>query len=84
VTPRDPHRSAAEGYARYAGLGLQFAAAVGVFAWIGYWTDGKLGTSPIFLIAGVLLGFVGALVSLVRRVPPPRGAKRSRPPEPPR
>lgn len=63
-------------YGRYAGLGMQFAATIGLFAWAGWWLDGKLGTRPIVLIVGVLLGFLGGLVSLVHKVPPPRGRSR--------
>ena len=61
---------------RYAGLGLQFTATVGLLALAGYWLDGKLGTLPLFLLLGVLLGFLGAMVSIVRQVPPIRGRRR--------
>jgi F0F1-type ATP synthase assembly protein I len=60
---------------RYAGLGVSFAATVGVLAYAGYWIDGKLGSSPAFLLAGVLLGFLGATFSLIRHVPPPSRSK---------
>lgn len=74
VTERPPR--GLELYGRYASLGMQFAATIGLFAWAGWWLDGKLGTRPIALIVGVLLGFVGGLVSLVHKVPPPRGRRR--------
>ena len=61
---------------RYAGLGLQFTATVGLLALAGYWLDGKLGTLPLFLLAGVLLGFLGAMFSIIRQVPPTRGGRR--------
>lgn len=84
VGPDEP-RPAAEtewrdSYSRYAGLGIQLAATIGLFAWGGHWLDGKIGTRPIFLIAGVLLGFVGALISMVRRMPPSGGGRSSRTP----
>jgi len=63
-------------FARYAGLGLQFAATVMLLAFLGYWLDRKAGTSPLFLFAGVLLGFLGATISLVRHVPPARPRRR--------
>lgn len=63
---------------RYSGLGFQFAATLGVFAFGGYWLDQRLGTLPLFLIVGVLLGFAGGFLSLVRRVPPAGGASSRR------
>ncbi len=56
-------------YAKFAGIGLQFALTLALFAWGGYWLDGKFDTSPAFLITGVLTGFVGALISMVHRLP---------------
>lgn len=60
---------------RYMGLGLQFAVSVGVFTFAGYWLDGRAGTLPLFTLLGVLLGFVGATISLVRHVPPVRSRR---------
>jgi F0F1-type ATP synthase assembly protein I len=57
---------------RYAGLGVQFAGTLLVFGAIGYALDHWLGTLPWLLVAGVLLGFVGGTISMVRRVFPPR------------
>ncbi len=54
---------------RYAGLGVQFSAVIGVFAWAGWWVDGKLGSAPWLLIVGVFLGFLGGLISLVHKIP---------------
>jgi F0F1-type ATP synthase assembly protein I len=56
-------------YARYAGVGLQFGAAILVFAFGGWWLDGKLGTDPWLLIVGVFAGFAGGLYSLLKKVP---------------
>ena len=57
---------------RYAGVGMQFAATIGVFAWGGYWLDGQLDTSPWLLIAGVFVGFALGLVSLISKFSPPK------------
>ena len=40
---------------RYAGLGFQFAATLLLFGAAGWWLDGKLGTDPWLLIAGIFL-----------------------------
>jgi F0F1-type ATP synthase assembly protein I len=71
-------------WARYAGLGVQFAATIGVFVALGIWADGKWGTSPWFVLLGVGLGFTGALLALLRAVPPPRRStdRAPRPPTP--
>ena len=71
---------AQSGYSRYATLGLQFAATLAFFTWLGWWVDQKLGTTPILLLVGVLLGFVGSLISIVSKVPPPRARRGSSPP----
>ncbi len=52
----------------YAGLGLQFAAAILIFLFLGQWADRKLGTSPWLLIAGVFLGAGGAFYSIYRKL----------------
>lgn len=59
--------------ARYAGVGFQLGAAIIVFALLGWWLDRKLGTGPWLLILGVVLGFTGGLISLLKTVPPVTG-----------
>jgi len=89
VTPAAPHEpherarteSPARGaeLARLSGMGLTFAATLGVFAYGGYWLDRWLGTLPLFLISGVLLGFLGATYSMARKVYPDRFAHKGPP-----
>ncbi len=46
-------------YVRYSGIGVQFAATMGFFGYLGYKIDlwlGLLTTFPVFLVAGVTLG----------------------------
>lgn len=43
----------------YLGIGLQIAASFALFVLAGYWADRQLGTLPLFLILGVLLGMAG-------------------------
>ena len=42
--------------ADFAGVGLQFAAAIVIFLFAGQWVDRKLGTSGWFTLAGVFIG----------------------------
>ena len=55
-------------YGRLAGIGLQFGAAIVLFALVGNWLDGRLGTRPVLLVLGVLLGFAGGTISLIHQV----------------
>ena len=71
-------RAAAPPLSWYAGHGVQFVVVVVLFMFAGRWLDGELGTTPLFLVVGVLLGCVGSTISLVRAVDPP---KAQRPPE---
>jgi len=54
--------------APYMDLGLRFAVAAAVGGWGGYWLDGKLGTHPLLLICGVMLGGTAGFISLYRTV----------------
>ncbi len=57
-------------YFRYAGAGIQFAGTFLVLGAIGWWLDGKLGTDPWLLLAGIFLGATGGFISLVKKVSP--------------
>ena len=52
----------------FAGVGLQFAVSIVLFLLLGQWADRKLGTSPVFLIAGVFIGGGAAFYSMYRRI----------------
>ncbi|KZK74885.1 MAG: hypothetical protein A3K90_10095 [Pelodictyon luteolum] len=43
----------------YLGIGLQIAVSFALFVLLGYWADLKLGSSPVLLLLGVLLGMAG-------------------------
>ena len=49
-------------------LGLTYGAAVVLYGLGGWWLDGKLGTSPLFLLIGVGLGAVGGFIWVYREV----------------
>jgi len=54
----------------YLGVGVQIAASFAFFVFLGYWGDSKLGTSPLLMLAGVLVGMVGmglVLMKIVRK-----------------
>ena len=50
----------------YIGSGFQFAAAIAAGLFAGWWLDGKLGSSPLLLIAGCLSGAAAGFWYLVR------------------
>ncbi len=51
---------------KYAGLGVQLAASILVFVFLGQWLDRKAGTSGLFTILGAFLGFGGTMYALIR------------------
>ncbi len=67
-------------------LGLQIAAGFGLFVGLGYWTDHRLGTTPVLVVVGLVLGLaymVYELWKLARtptKPPRPEGAGRDQPP----
>ncbi|TCJ19415.1 AtpZ/AtpI family protein [Rubrobacter taiwanensis] len=48
-------------YARYIGVGFTFVLTLGIAGVIGFFVDRWLGTLPLFLLAGLVLGFAGGL-----------------------
>jgi ATP synthase protein I len=60
--------SSLKGAAPYLDLGLRFAAAATLFGLLGHWLDGKLHTTPMFLIIGVMLGGAAGFVNIYRTV----------------
>jgi ATP synthase protein I len=60
-----PHRNQASGeYARFVGLGFTFMFIIAVFTAGGYLLDWLLGTLPLLLLVGLLVGFGAALTYL--------------------
>ncbi len=52
----------------YMTLGLQMAAAVTVFLFIGKYADDQFGTKPWLMIVGIVFGFTGGMIKFFRTV----------------
>ena len=64
--PQKKVADAALDLGRFASLGLQFGLTLLLFGAVGWWLDGRLGTSPWLLVAGLVCGNVIAFFALVR------------------
>lgn len=53
---------------QFAGIGIQFAVSILVFAFAGIWLDERLGTSPLFVLLLVLGGAGLGFWSMVRKL----------------
>jgi ATP synthase protein I len=53
-------------WVRYSGVGLELAGATAGLALVGYWIDGKFGTSPWGILIGVFVGIGGGLYNMVK------------------
>jgi ATP synthase protein I len=62
-------------FASLAGMGVQFVVAILVFLFLGKWLDGRLGTSPWFLILGVFGAAGASTYAMYRKVFPSERAK---------
>lgn len=58
IGDKDERSGILRALALVSGLGLTMVVAVGVCGFLGYLVDGRLATSPVFLLAGILLGVV--------------------------
>ena len=56
-------------YFRYAQIGLELAAAVGVGFWAGYRLDARFGTAPWAMLAGAALGMAAGFYLVIRELP---------------
>jgi hypothetical protein len=60
---------------RYAGLGVQIAASLLLFVWIGQWIDRKLGTGGLITVIAAFLGFGGMMYWLIRSLSQKNGSE---------
>ncbi|MFH0983728.1 MAG: AtpZ/AtpI family protein [Planctomycetota bacterium] len=63
---RDKPPKRVSSWMRYAGVGIDCAAAMAGFALIGYWIDRHYQTKPWGLVIGAVLGLVGGTYNLIR------------------
>jgi ATP synthase protein I len=66
-----PYASKTRGYYRTlsaSSVGLELAVSVILCMLVGRWLDGKWGTTPWLMIAGVVLGFTAGMRALYRHV----------------
>jgi ATP synthase protein I len=54
------------GYARFLTLGFTLLAIIGGLTVVGFFVDRWLGTLPLFLLVGLVVGFVAGLVYVYR------------------
>lgn len=52
---------------RYAGMGMEFAGAVALFALLGWWLDRSFSSDPLWLVSCTTLGLVGGMYQMIRR-----------------
>lgn len=51
---------------RYAGLGIEFAAAVAGLTLVGFWIDRHFGSSPWGVLVGAAIGLIGGTYNMIR------------------
>ena len=56
-------------YYKYAQIGLELAAGVGLGFWAGYRLDARFGTSPWLMLAGAAVGMAAGFYLVVRELP---------------
>ena len=54
--------------AQYSGYGLTWALSTLLFLLGGWWLDGRLGTTPLFMILGAFVGGGAGFYSLYRHI----------------
>jgi F0F1-type ATP synthase assembly protein I len=65
-------RGGLQSYMQYSHLGIQFAVTIALLTGGGVWLDRKLGTTPLFILIGLFLGFGGGFYHLYRAIYTPK------------
>ncbi|HEY4670847.1 MAG TPA: AtpZ/AtpI family protein [Gemmatimonadaceae bacterium] len=65
-----PQQSSSKGLsgADFAGVGIQFAAVIVVFVFVGQWLDRRFGNTGAFTIAAAFVGAAGAFYNMYRKI----------------
>jgi ATP synthase protein I len=66
AVPESPRPSGTV-FGPYLTLGLQLAITVVVFFFLGRWLDGKFGTDPWLMLAGLAVGVTGGLAAFLTK-----------------
>jgi F0F1-type ATP synthase assembly protein I len=66
--PEPRHTPTAPSGAEFAGAGLQLAATIVAFMFLGIWLDKRLGSSPWLVLVCVFVGAAAGFYSLYRRL----------------
>jgi len=67
---REPKSKNVNNFLKFSGLGMQMGLTIAIFAGIGHWLDGEMGTKQPYWTAGLsLFGVFGSIYSLIRQLP---------------
>jgi F0F1-type ATP synthase assembly protein I len=67
MEPESPEQSIGKGY-KYLAMGLRFAGGIVVFLFGGLLVDRWLHTTPVFLVAGTVIGALLGFLSVYREL----------------
>jgi len=56
------------GVAVFMTMGLTIAITIGIGVFLGIWADNEWGAAPLWLVIGLVLGTVAAVVSVLKQV----------------
>ena len=56
------------GWGKGLNYGIEIAAGIGLGALIGFWLDRRFGSSPWFLLGGLLLGCASGMYLLIKDI----------------
>lgn len=62
------YHSAIKTLQKYGSLGIELFANVFVGLFLGYWLDFFLGSTPAFIIGGIILGGISGFINIFRTI----------------
>ncbi len=69
-TPKKADTNKQNPYLKYTGMAFQMVAIIGLSVWGGMRLDAWLGMKfPVFLVVLSVLGFVGAILAVIKSLP---------------